>query len=414
MSADVLRLLDPWDDDNAHALSVTENDTLTCEYGAETKWTNSSMKMIHSADWQLGKPFARFPQEVRGALTEARLDAIDRIANAAATTGSSHVVVAGDVFDNVDPGDRIVGQAVSRMQRSPVTWWLMPGNHDHARAGGLWSRVRRLAPANVRIVDTAEAIEMEEGAWLLPAPLEHRKTVVDPTSAMVDMATPPGALRIGLAHGSITEFGATGDSANLIPPDRARLAGLDYLALGDWHGFLKVGDRTAYSGTPEVDRYGREELGACIAVDVRSGDTPLLQRVETGRFRWLSRRWELATGEDLETELAALRTQGRLSDVLLSLKLTGIASLAARVDIVTAIENRVAHELRHLDFDGEGLVAKPTAEDVARIDVQGTLASTSASLQALAEAGGPVAETASAALERLYVEAIRFDAEAAR
>jgi hypothetical protein len=53
---------------------------------------------------------------------------------------------------------------------------------------------------------------MEEGAWLLPAPLEHRKTVSDPTAAMVDMATPPGALRIGLAHGSITEFGASGEA----------------------------------------------------------------------------------------------------------------------------------------------------------------------------------------------------------
>jgi DNA repair exonuclease SbcCD nuclease subunit len=371
-------------------------------------------KIIHTADWQLGKAFARFPQDVRSALTEARLDAIDRLANVAATTGSSHVVVAGDVFDNVDPGDRIVGQAVSRMERAAVTWWLMPGNHDHARAGGLWSRVRRLAPGNVRIVDTVEAVEMEEGAWLLPAPLEHRKTVVDPTAAMIDMATPPGALRIGLAHGSITEFGATGESSNLIPPDRARSAGLDYLALGDWHGFLTVGDRTAYSGTPEVDRYGRVEPGACIAVDVRPGDVPRIERIETGRFRWLSLRWDLATPEDLERELAALRGEGRLSDVLLSLRLTGVASLAHRVGIIASVKDRAAHELRHLDLDAEGLVAKPTTEDVARIDVQGALAGASASLQALADAGGSGSQIASAALERLYVEAMRVDAEVAR
>lgn len=37
------------------------------------------MRLIHSADWQLGKPFGRFPQEVRTALGEARFDAIDRI-----------------------------------------------------------------------------------------------------------------------------------------------------------------------------------------------------------------------------------------------------------------------------------------------------------------------------------------------
>lgn len=372
------------------------------------------MKLIHTADWQLGKPFSRFPQEVRSSLTEARLDAIDRLSSVATSTASGHVVVAGDVFDNVDPGDRIVGQAVSRMERAAVIWWLMPGNHDHARAGGLWDRVRRLAPANVRIVDVPVAVEMEEGSWLLPAPLEHRKTVLDPTAAMVEMATPPGALRIGLAHGSITEFGATGDSANLIPPDRAHSAGLDYLALGDWHGFLAVGDRTAYSGTPEVDRYGRDEPGACVAVDARPGAAPQIKRVETGRFRWLSRVWDVAAAEDLERELTALRGEGRLSDALLSLRLAGVVSLSDRVSMISSLEGRVAHELRHLDLDADGLAARPTPEEVARIDVQGALAGASNTLQGLAGSGGPSSQIAAAALERLYVEAMRFDSEVAR
>ncbi|HNP15116.1 MAG: exonuclease SbcCD subunit D [Agrobacterium albertimagni] len=373
-----------------------------------------TLKIIHTADWQLGKPFGRFPQEVRGALAEARLDAIDRLGTAATSYGAAHIVVAGDVFDNVEPGDRIVTQALSRMERAAVTWWLMPGNHDHARAGGLWSRLRGRAPASVRIVDTPEPVEMDEGAWLLPAPLEHRKTVSDPTAAMVDMATPPGALRIGLAHGSITEFGATGDSFNLIPPDRAKSAGLDYLALGDWHGFLTVGDRSAYSGTPEIDRFGRDEPGGSIGVNLRSNETPQLERIETGRYRWLSRRWNVESLEDFDRELAALRVEARLSDVLLSLQIAGVASLADRVAVMSAVEGRLAHELRHLDLDMEGLIARPTAEDVARIDVQGALAGATASLQTRAAGSGPDAQLAAAALERLYVEAMRFDAEGAR
>lgn len=372
------------------------------------------MRIIHTADWQLGKPFGRMPQDVRAALSEARLEVIDRLGAAAVAAGAGHVVVAGDVFDNVEPGDRVVMQALSRMALLPVTWWLMPGNHDHARAGGLWSRVRGNAPARVRVVDRAEPVEIEEGAWLLPAPLEHRKTSIDPTAAMVDMATPAGALRIGLAHGSITEFGATGESSNLIPPDRARSAGLDYLALGDWHGFLMVGDRTAYSGTPEIDRFGRDEPGSCISVDLRSGKNPVLERIETGRFRWLSRRWNVENEDDLARELALLRSEARLSDVLLSLTLVGVTSLSQRVAITATIVDRIAHELRHLDLDIDGLSARPTPEDVARIDVQGALAGASASLQARSGAGGLDAQIAAAALERLYVEAMRFDAEAGR
>jgi DNA repair exonuclease SbcCD nuclease subunit len=372
------------------------------------------MKIIHTADWQLGKPFRRFPLEVSAALGEARLDVIDRLAEVAASNGALHVLVAGDVFDNVEPGDRVVSQALLRMQSAPVTWWLMPGNHDHARPGGLWDRIRRLEPSGVRIVDTAEAVEMEEGVWLLPAPLEHRRTVADPTAAMTDMATPPGALRIGLAHGSITEFGATGESTNLIPPDRARLSNLDYLALGDWHGHMTIGERTAYSGTPEVDRFGRDAPGSCICVTLRSGDTPQIERIQTGRYRWLSQRWELSIPEDLEHKMATLSNEGRLPDVLLSLKLTGAVSLSDRVAITSQIEGRLAHDLRHLDLDLDGLLARPTPEDIAEIDIQGALAGAASSLQARVDVGGADVQIARAALERLYVEAMRFNTEDAR
>ena len=85
------------------------------------------MRFIHTSDWQLGKPFGRFPQEVRTALGEARFDAIDRIGALARERDAVHVVVAGDVFDSTGPADREVVQAVTRMGRAPCTWWLLPG-----------------------------------------------------------------------------------------------------------------------------------------------------------------------------------------------------------------------------------------------------------------------------------------------
>jgi DNA repair exonuclease SbcCD nuclease subunit len=92
------------------------------------------MKLIHTADWQLGKPYGRFEPEVRAALTEARFDAIGKVATLHA---ADHVLVAGDVFDTEGPEDRTIVQAISRMERHPCRWWLLPGNHDFARNGGL-------------------------------------------------------------------------------------------------------------------------------------------------------------------------------------------------------------------------------------------------------------------------------------
>lgn len=371
------------------------------------------VRIVHTADWQLGKPFGRFPEDVRAALAESRLDVIDTIGALALARKAGHVLVAGDVFDNLDPGDRILVQALSRMGKVGVQWWLMPGNHDHARADGLWSRVRIKASVNINVVDTARAIELEDGAWLLPAPLEHRRTRDDPTSYFSDMATPAGATRIGLAHGSIAEFGGSSEATNLIPPDRWRTARLDYLALGDWHGHLLVNERTAYSGTPEVDRFGRDDLGSVIVADVAPGDPPRLERVETGRYRWLAEQWEIASVEDATRLLAAFRHDNDLARTLLDLKLTGAASLADRVSILGVLGNELAHEVRWLGVASDQLVPRPTVDDLANIDVQGTLAAVASVLQAQIDLGGPGSALAGAALERLYIEAVRARDEAA-
>lgn len=370
-----------------------------------------TVRIIHTADWQLGKPFGRFPDDVRVALADARLDVIGRIGELARERVVGHVLVAGDLFDNVDPGDRILVQALSRMARAPATWWLMPGNHDYARADGLWSRVRAKAPGNVRVVDRPEPLALEEKVWLLPAPLEHRRTRDDPTRAFAQMETPPGAIRIGLAHGSITEFGGTSEATNLIPPDRAQTAGLDYLALGDWHGLLQINDRTFYSGTPEVDGFGRDEPGNVIVAEIDAGTAPHVERVETGRFRWLTRQWDINGAEDFALSLQMLRQAGDLDRTLVSLTLKGSTALAERIAILHDLHEGLAHELRWLGVSADQLIVRPTEDDLAQIDVQGTLAAAAATLQAQVAEGGAGATLASAALERLYIEALRVQGE---
>src|SRR3546814_15816719 len=74
------------------------------------------LRFIHSSDWQLGKPFGRASEQPRAALLEARLDAIDALAAAARREGAGLVLVAGDVFDSPEPGDRLYRQALTRLK----------------------------------------------------------------------------------------------------------------------------------------------------------------------------------------------------------------------------------------------------------------------------------------------------------
>src|SRR3546814_5276665 len=79
-----------------------------------------------------------------------------------------------------------------------IRWVLLPGNHDPARADGLWSRLVGEAPETVIVCLEPQPIELAEGYWLLPAPLQYKRTQDDPTTWFDHAETPDGATRIGL------------------------------------------------------------------------------------------------------------------------------------------------------------------------------------------------------------------------
>ena len=94
---------------------------------------------IHTADWQLGKPFSRVTDPDRqAALRGQRLETIDRIAAVAKDHHASFVVVAGDVFDSHRPPDRLISKALQRIGQIGLPVYVIPGNHDYGGPGSLW------------------------------------------------------------------------------------------------------------------------------------------------------------------------------------------------------------------------------------------------------------------------------------
>ena len=243
---------------------------------------------LHTADWQIGKRFGSFPGDKPAVLRDQRLQAVDRLARAAIGSGCAAVLVAGDVFDAETVPGALSGQLLARLKAYPaLTWHLLPGNHDPGRAGGVWSSLVGALPANVRVHLEAKPAELAAGVVLLPAPLMSKRTSGDPTAWMDSAPTPAGALRIGLAHGSVQGFGSAGDANVPIDPARVKSAGLSYLALGDWHGTTRISDRAWYSGTPEPDGFRDNDPGNALIVRLdgagppRSNGSP--RRISRGR-----------------------------------------------------------------------------------------------------------------------------------
>ena len=245
------------------------------------------MRFVHVADIHLGKPFGNFDEDTRAALKAARLDALHAAGALARDRDAGLVLIAGDTFDAEAPPSRLVKRALDTMAGFPdVTWVWMPGNHDSLAAVDLWERLERDKPDNVILATRAEVIEIGTEAVILPAPPSVRAPGFDLTEWM-ETAQTGTRIRIGLAHGGVTDFGSEDGGLATIPPDRAERSKLDYLALGDWHGQMRITPRTWYAGALEADGFkGHVPAGALLVEIKEHGALPSVEQIPLGKYKW--------------------------------------------------------------------------------------------------------------------------------
>ena len=369
------------------------------------------MRLIHTADWQIGKVFRFVGDETMPLLQAARVDAVKTLGQMALDHDAPVVLVAGDVYDKEGLSERTISQPLERMRRfAHVSWHLIPGNHDPHRPNGLWQRVRMAGlPDNVHIHTEARPIALDEETHLLPASLHHHQTAGDPTAWMDDAATPAGATRIGLAHGSIAEFGGNAPTPNLIDPARSKQAGLAYLALGDWHGTKKINPRTWYAGTPEPDRFDRPESGQALLVDIRGEVEPTVTLLPTARYQWLTERVTLHDLSDIDQLASRLRSDhDDLATVLLDLHVEGLLSLEGRARFEQGIEVQLSAALCHLRLSLDGLLIKPSADDLDELSGDRVIRDAVERLKTIADdADHDDREAAIRALQHLYLTCMK-------
>jgi DNA repair exonuclease SbcCD nuclease subunit len=333
------------------------------------------ISFLHTADFQIGKGFGSISPEAAVILRRQRIEAVRRLAELACERAVDAVLVAGDVFDFDAVSNETVHSLLQTFSVYTGPWVVIPGNHDPAVAGSVWHRIEDLGrPANLHVSREPEVLELTNGRLaVLTAPLQRRHEARELTSVWETMATPAHAVRVGLAHGAITSHApAVFDSTNPIAGDRELLSRLDYLALGDWHGTVQVGERSWYAGTPETDNFKANDSGNVLLVNIENpGAMPLVEKIPVGRYRWFELNHEINNAADL----AAL--DRKLSEItepfhesVVALVLTGATDLETRERIDRLLE-AWRGRLLYLREDTDGLIARPTDSDLDRIDTTG-------------------------------------------
>ncbi|MGH2872117.1 MAG: metallophosphoesterase family protein, partial [Solirubrobacteraceae bacterium] len=253
----------------------------------------------------------------------------------------------------------------------------------------------------VHLARSSEPIMLADGALaVLPAPLLRRHEATDITAAWDGVETPPGAFRVGLAHGSVAGILPKGaDAVNPIAADRAARARLDYLALGDWHGTLEAGPSTWYCGTPEADSFKANDRGNVLRVEIEAGEARV-QRSSIGHYQWTELEAELQSRGDIDGLDSRLAKLGESSRQVARLDLRGTLTGADRDHLETRLEWWKG-QFAALEAETEHVRMALSEQDFAQLQPPGFVADVVATLRARAEAGDPVARNG---LEIVYRE----------
>jgi len=327
-----------------------------------------AFRLLHTADWHLGKRFPSFDESAEKELRRARLDVLSEVFAAATRSVVDAVLCAGDLFDEPNPSPDWWRGLLDILKRLPAGFppvFLLPGNHDPFLADSVWAPnhpFRSELPTFVRVVDRDDfREEIKPGLVLYAVPCLSKAGAADPVEKIPARTSGDDSVRVGLVHG--TTFDLANCEMNFpIRAGAARARGLDYLAIGDTHGYRVVQDDppVVYPGAPEPTAFDEIDPGYVVLVCfTRTRGRPLLRKLPVARWRWR---------DETIRDLPALRALASddLHSTVLRLSFDIEVDLRERDEIERILDDLEGNEARHgragvLDADRAGIRIRITS-----------------------------------------------------
>jgi DNA repair exonuclease SbcCD nuclease subunit len=369
-----------------------------------------ALKLLHTADWHLGRRFPSFPEKAETELTRARFNVLDKILAVAEQRTVDAVLCAGDLFDEPTPDPEWWQPVVTKLAgwRARIPVFLLPGNHDPLQPGSVYHPdhgFRRALPPWVRVVDDDHfTVQLNAASVLHARPCRSSAAEDDPALALPAREPGDTRIRIGMVHGSTFDY--VDCQLNFpISKDAAAQRGFDYLAIGDTHSFRVVSPDArspiVYPGAPEATNFDEPGAGKVVVVFVSRSRRVTLAPEPVAYWQWRDVKvTSLAELRDLRSEqlvrtVLRLTVEARLSanemeeaEVILR-ELAGTGASCGRVGI--------------LQLDRSQLILDTRGIETQLPDLPAVLRATVTRLKQLEATEDPkAAEVAQAALYHLY------------
>lgn len=308
------------------------------------------LKILHTADWHLGRRFDSFPEREASDLARDRLRVLERVFGLAERHAVDAVLCAGDLFDEPTPTSdwwKGLSDQLNKLRWKDRPVFLLPGNHDPCLADSVWGKqhkFRASLPSWVHVVDDFLEYPISNDAVLYAVPCRSASGQKDPTQEIPVRAPGDERIRIGMVHGSTFDMP---EHQNNFPisRDASIERGLDYLALGDTHGFRFVpADRKEqpmiYPGTPEPTAFDERDPGKVAVVFFNRRRRADVHGEKVSRWTWEERT---------VSSLAELRTLAKsdLATCVLRLKVAMTLEAAEYEEAESILEDLQGTDAKH-------------------------------------------------------------------
>ncbi|RME77201.1 MAG: DNA repair exonuclease [Planctomycetota bacterium] len=248
------------------------------------------VRFIHTGDWHIGVRRS-FLAEKQKEWDRFRWKAMEGILRKAEEKEADFILIAGDLFDHNQISESYINQAFNLLHRSPCPVMILPGNHDPLTYDSIYRQPQWKKSTLLHVFFDSQPWQPPNLPEVVihPAPVFQKSSKKDPAEFIKGIEN---KINIGLAHGNLMIPGKVEDSNFPIHPERAEIASLDYLALGEWHTWLEWKDskgvvRTLYPGTPEATNFGEKEPGFIAFVEIGGpGEAPKIEKIPVSTLKW--------------------------------------------------------------------------------------------------------------------------------
>jgi len=176
-----------------------------------------TIRIVHTADNHVDLGFKNYPDSVRDILRKERMESLTCVVEDANAKQAHFIVVAGDLFDGINPSKRIIKSVVDVLGSFEGHVLILPGNHDYytGSSSELWNRLKLdSSEKQIRVLSDPKMEEFDidgKKVQFFPCPCRTKTSKENAIGWVIGQPRTQDSIQIGIAHGNVEGLGLDTD-----------------------------------------------------------------------------------------------------------------------------------------------------------------------------------------------------------